>query len=83
MSKYNRKETNKMKVKEINKTAVAESPAGGNVWWTAEQAAEYLKVTPFTICRWRATKNFPAHRISTRTVLYCREEIDLWIKKTS
>jgi excisionase family DNA binding protein len=48
-------------------------------WWTIEQVAEYLGVTPLTVTRWTTGKDFPAHHITSKIVRYLRTEIDEWI----
>lgn len=50
----------------------------GQVWFTPEEAADYLRVSVRTISRLRNTNNLMAYPLATgsRSVRYRREELD-------
>lgn len=47
----------------------------------ANEAAEFLNITPATLRNWNSTKNPPPkHKTSTGSVFYYKSELNDWIK---
>jgi excisionase family DNA binding protein len=49
----------------MNMRPMSEWKAGfANEWLTAAEAAQYLRVTPFTLLQWVRERKVPAHQLS-------------------
>lgn len=48
---------------------------------TIEETAEALKVSAYTLARWRVLKKGPAFVKVGRAVRYSRESLEAWLKK--
>lgn len=50
-----------------------------NGYMTRKQLAEYFKVNPATIHRWKCSLGMPYHKLATGRIVYNLEEVERWM----
>jgi hypothetical protein len=59
-------------------TSSGSTPAG---LWNEREAAAYLKQQPRTLRLWRHTRGLPHLKITSKVVLYRKDDIDGWLSR--